>query len=64
MKYRVIDLDGNLLFEAKSQPEIARKMGVSFNTVDKRIVSKVEKDAYFKKENTKFNIERIQNGNS
>lgn len=57
-QYKVVDLEDKVLFEARSMHDIARKIGVTVDTIAKRVNHKVFKNSDFRKKECKFNVIR------
>lgn len=56
--YKVYNLDNELIFEAQSLHDVARKLKVNTLTVSQRLDRKVHKNSDFRNENCKFNVTR------
>ena len=57
-KYIVKNLNGDILGEFYSLPEIARTLKVSMDLLERRLKRKVNKRDIFKREQNKINLER------
>jgi hypothetical protein len=57
-RYIATDLNNNVISVSKSAYNMAKTMGVTVDTIYKRIRIKVNKNCDFRKNNTKFNVIR------